>query len=423
LKDIFAHEKNCTNQAFFCPNKGCYQRIPALKLDNHLKKCHYELIPCNSCGFEILRKEDGEHDCVTRMMQHIEKVNAKNEEVSNGLKSLNTQEHDIKNRLDYMTTENNNETMKLIQQCEHLERENGSALHDISSIPTGTPTKTRQEELEELNEFDNVTDKSVTKYIRKVDKRVTQHTDEISEAYEAMQERLRGHFRVLADSVRDKFEREVIHLGINQEFEKLSPIKTRDEYDDDYAETGEDSRLSGIQSSDEKLHNDECLPLDLKQMKTILVKAYTNPLEEYQCSINTTAEFGKNARLQKDIKYMSMKQRHDRFERSGSVEHREKRENMKNRLKTSRMATSVHAIEKSQANMVKSARLWNAFDNCESYPDQKFTDNVSSRHPSHSQKTKQTMHKSKTSSVYVENNVRRKKDELVKTLLFSNRNR
>ena len=62
LKDINAHEKNCNSQAFFCPNKGCYTRIPAFKLDSHLKKCNYEMIPCSSCGFEILRKEEGNHD-------------------------------------------------------------------------------------------------------------------------------------------------------------------------------------------------------------------------------------------------------------------------------------------------------------------------------------------------------------------------
>lgn len=362
------------------------------------------------------------------MLQHIEKVNAKNEEVSQRLKSLNVQENEIRNRLDSMTTENNNETMKLNQKCEHLERENASALHDISSIPTGSPTKTRQEELEELNEFDNVTEKSVTKYIKKVDKRINTHNDEISEAFEAMQERLRGYFRIFADSVRDKFEREVIHMGINQEFEKLSPIKTKDEYDDDYVETGEDSRLSGIQTSDEKQGNDNCLPADLRQKKNTLVKAYINPLEEYQCSINTTAEFGKNARLQNDIKYMSMKQRHDRNERSGSVEQRQRRENMKNRLRASRMTTSVHSREKSPVDMVKSARLWNAFDTYDSYPDQKFTDNVGSPFvpqtlTPNNKTAKLTMHKSKTSSIYAENNVRRKKDELVKTLLFSNRNR
>lgn len=38
LKDILAHEKSCKSQAFFCPNKGCYQRIPAFKLEAHLQR-------------------------------------------------------------------------------------------------------------------------------------------------------------------------------------------------------------------------------------------------------------------------------------------------------------------------------------------------------------------------------------------------
>lgn len=227
------------------------------------------------------------------MLQHIEKLNSKNEQLSERLKEVKAQENEIRNRLDFMTTENNNETMKLTQLAEHLEKENGTILHDISTIPTGSPRKTRQEEIEELNEYDNVTQKSVDKYIKRVDKRVTVYDEDVSDAFERMQERLREHFKVFANRVRDKFEKEVIHNGINQEFEKLSPIKGNLDYDEDYVETGEDSKLSGIEDSEEKGVNDECLTPDLKQMKTTLVKASTNPLEEYQNSINTTAEFGK----------------------------------------------------------------------------------------------------------------------------------
>ncbi len=263
------------------------------------------------------------------MLEHLEKMNAKNEEMTSKLKDLNSQENEFRNKLDEMTTENNNNTMKLNQQVEHLERENEALLHDINSIPTGPVEKTRQEELEELNEFDNVTDKTVNKYIKKVDMKVNAHTDEISDAFEALQDRLREHFMQFTENVRNKFEREVIHVGINQEFEKLSPIKSRDEEDEDFIETGEDSRLSGIDESIERKANDACLSPELKQMKRSLVKAYTNPLEEYQTSINTTAEFGKNMRQQKDLKYMSVRQRHDRNERSASVEQKSKRDNMK----------------------------------------------------------------------------------------------
>lgn len=362
------------------------------------------------------------------MLQHIDKVNSKNEEVSSRLRELQMQENEIRNRLDFMTTDNNNATMRLTQQCEHLEKENGTILHDISTIPVGSPRKTRQEELEELNEYDNVTTKTVNKYLKRVDGKVSSHNDEINEAFEKMQERLRGHFKIFANNVRDKFEKEVIQMGINQEFEKLSPIKRRDDFDEDYVETGEDSRLSGIHESEERIGNDDCLSPELKQMKTTLVRAYTNPLEEYQSSINTTAEFGKNARLQKDIKYMSLKHRMEKQERSASVEQKQKRENMKKRLNASKLRQSLGGTGISPNEMVKSARLWNAFDSTDPYPDKKFTTNVSS--PSvpqtltpNSKSAKVSLFKAQSTSVYAENNVRKKKDEIVKTLLFSNRNR
>mmetsp|Transcript_2991 Transcript_2991/g.2471 ORF Transcript_2991/g.2471 Transcript_2991/m.2471 type:complete len:244 (+) Transcript_2991:1-732(+) len=243
-----------------------------------------------------------------------------------------------------------------------------------------------------------------------------------------MQDRLRDHFRIFAESVREKFEREVIHSGIKQEFEKLSPIKNRDDYDEDFIETGEDSRLSGIDETEERPGNDGCLSPDMKQLKSHLVKAYTNPLEEYQTSINTTAEFGKNLRLQNDLKYMSMKQRHEKSERSASVEQKQKREKMKKRLGASKMRKTTTSYDESPMDVVKSARLWNAFDSTDPYPNQKYTTNVSSPSVAHSltpsnKNEKGSLNKTKSASIYGEQKVRRKKDELVKTLLFSNRNR
>eukprot|EP00343_Euplotes_focardii_P011030 CAMPEP_0205827930 /NCGR_PEP_ID=MMETSP0206-20130828/33562_1 /ASSEMBLY_ACC=CAM_ASM_000279 /TAXON_ID=36767 /ORGANISM="Euplotes focardii, Strain TN1" /LENGTH=318 /DNA_ID=CAMNT_0053129275 /DNA_START=598 /DNA_END=1554 /DNA_ORIENTATION=+ len=318
--------------------------------------------------------------------------------------------------------------MKLTQKVEHIERETEGIIHDIGSIPSGPLEKTRQEELEELNEFDNIDYKTVNKYIKKVDHKINDHSDEISEAYEAMQDRLRDHFRIFAESVREKFEREVIHSGIKQEFEKLSPIKNRDDYDEDFIETGEDSRLSGIDETEERPGNDGCLSPDMKQLKSHLVKAYTNPLEEYQTSINTTAEFGKNLRLQNDLKYMSMKQRHEKSERSASVEQKQKREKMKKRLGASKMRKTTTSYDESPMDVVKSARLWNAFDSTDPYPNQKYTTNVSSPSVAHSltpsnKNEKGSLNKTKSASIYGEQKVRRKKDELVKTLLFSNRNR
>lgn len=357
------------------------------------------------------------------MLQHIEKVNNKNQEMADRLKDLQTQENELRNRLEYMTTENNNETMRLAQQVEHLEKENGTILHDISTIPVGSPGKTRQEELEELNEYDNVTQKSVNKYIKRVDKRISDHNDDISQAFERMQERLREHFKLFANNVRDKFEKEVIHMGINHEFEKLSPIKQRDTDDEDYVDTGEDSRLSGINDTDDRPGNDNCLSPELKTMKNTLVKASANPLEEYQSSINTTAEFGKNKRLQNDIRYMSMKQRHDKNERSSSIEQVKKRDQMKKRLNASKLRKSISAVDKGNTDMVKSARLWNAFDTQDPYPDQKFTTNVSS--PSlqktlspHSKTPRSVLSKTQSMGGYVDTNVRRKKDEIVKSILL-----
>jgi len=318
------------------------------------------------------------------MSQHIEKMNEKNEQFSQRLKEVQATENELRNRLDNMTTQNNNETMRLSQQLEHLEKENGTILHDISTIPTGSPKKTRQEELEELNEFDNVTEKSVSKYIKRVDKKIHGHTNDISDAYERMHDRLREHFKVFANNVRDKFENEIIHNSINQEFEKLSPIKGRVDDDEDYIETDENSRISNMDDSMEKRANDACLSPELKYIKSSLVRASTNPLEGYQSSINTTAEFGKNNRMEKDLKYMSMKQRHERQKRSTSNDHNQKRENMKKRLTASKMKTSLVRensptdMAKTPNQMIKSARLWNAFDTHESYPDKKFTTNVSS---------------------------------------------
>lgn len=362
------------------------------------------------------------------MLQHIEKVNEKNQEMSNRVKELHSQENELRDRLDYMTTENNNETMKLKQQVEHTSRENDTLLHDLSSIPSGPLEKTRQEELEELNEFDNVNEKTVNRYIKKVDNRIYDHCDEISEAFIALQERLRDHFRIFSDSIQDKFEREVIHNGINQEFEKLSPIKNKYDDDEDEEDTGAESKLSGINESDEKPGNDECLTPELSHMKNTLVRASTNPLEEYHSTINTTAEFGKNARLQKDIMYMSVNQRNQKDERSTSVEQKIRRENMKQRLSLSKMRQSIGSNNETPLKVVKSSRLWNAFDSNDPYPDKKFTTNMNgsvtpqSVTPTNKRRRK-SLNKTKSSTMLGDKKVRRKKDELVKTLLFSNRNR
>jgi len=139
--------------------------------------------------------------------------------------------------------------------------------------------------------------------------KINSHNSEISQEFERMQERLREHFKRFALKVRDKFEREVIQNGINQEFEKLSPIKPRDFNYEDRVEAGEDSPLDNVNESEERIVNDDCLSPPLKEKKNNLVRAYTSPLREYQSAINTTADFRKINNIEKDLEFMDVAQR------------------------------------------------------------------------------------------------------------------
>lgn len=103
------------------------------------------------------------------MLQHIQKCADKNAELSERLSKVQIQENELRNRLETLKVEQFN-TMKYHQAVEHIEKENATLMHDISSIPSGIPTRTRQDEIEELNEYDNVTQNSVNKYIKNVDK-------------------------------------------------------------------------------------------------------------------------------------------------------------------------------------------------------------------------------------------------------------
>lgn len=227
------------------------------------------------------------------MLEHIRKCTEKNSELSERLKEVQVRESEVRNKLDEMTTENNNITMRLNQKSEQYERENAMILHDISSVSTKSPQKTRQDEIEELNEFDNVTQYSVNNYAKKVEDRITSHSNDINNEFERMQERLREHFKRFANRVRDRFEREVIQTGINQEFEKLSPIKNAKSYDEERIDNVESNHLTGVNESDEQELNDECLTPEMRETKKKLVKAYTSPLKEYQVAIDSTAEFRK----------------------------------------------------------------------------------------------------------------------------------
>lgn len=362
------------------------------------------------------------------MLEHIRKCTEKNEELSERLKELQVNESDVRNKLDEMTTENNNITMRLNQKSEQFERENTMMMHDISSISSNPPQRTRQDEIEELNEFDNVTQQSVNNYANKVEERIAAHTDDINKEFERMQERLKEHFKRFANRVRDRFEREVIQTGINQEFDKLSPIKRAHTYDEERMEIGESNHLSGVNDSEEQELNDECLSPEMRETKQKLVQAYTSPLREYQAAIDTTAEFRKISKLEKDLEFMDPQQKIKKYERSTSLDQQKRRDEMKKRLESSKMGQTLGSKEENTQHLIKSARLLNAFDSSEAYPDHKFTANFAV--PSVPQTLSATPNQKspsqtrvKNETVYQQNNVRRKKDELVKTLLLNNRNR
>lgn len=121
-------------------------------------------------------------------------------------------------------------------------------------------------------------------------------------------------------------------------------------------------------------------------------------------------------------------QRTKKFERSTSLDQQKRREEMKKRLESSKMGQTLGNREETTHNLMKSARLLNAFDSTEAYPDNRFTANFAV--PSVPQTIAMTPNQKsssltriKSETVYQQNNVRRKKDELVKTLLLNNRNR
>ena len=301
-------------------------------------------------------------------------------------------------------------------------------MHDISTTPSGVPTVTRQDEINELNEYDNVTQGSVSQYIEKVQGKIQKHSEEIDDEFLKVQERLLDHFKYFANTVRDKFEKEVIKIGINQEFDKLSPIKHKDTLDEEMIETGEDSRLSGIDSSDEKINPSEYLNPELNLMKNHLAKAYASPLRDYQNAINTTADFRRSTNINNDVKFMNVDQRHHKNERSASVEQRKKREDMKKRLHSHKLVNSINGKSAKKEDFIKSARCLNAFDTTDPYPDQKYAFSLATSFIPKTLTPRREANpidigKAINGSIYANHKVRRKKDEIVKTLLFSNRNR
>lgn len=363
------------------------------------------------------------------MIEHIHKCSDRNQTYSQRLKELQMYESEVKNKLDVMTTENNNITMRLRQKVEQIERENNSLIHDISSVPIRSPTKTRQDEIEELNQLDDVTQQSVNEYSRKVQARINSHSDEINEEFEAMQIRLKDHFKNFAISVRDKFEREVIQDGINQEFDKLSPIKRLNTNEDEQYESDEShSHLSGVNDSEEECVNDDCLSPEIRDLKNNLLQTYSSPLKECQSAINTTADFRKTSKIEKDLEHMDPIERSKKKDRSVSVEQQLRRDQMKQRLGNFKMKGTTCSNSGLKQDMIKSVRLLNAFDSADPYPDLKYTNNVvtpSAQNIGSSplKTTKHSLSRTKSAAAFKQNNVRRKKDDLVKTLLFSNRNR
>lgn len=321
------------------------------------------------------------------MLEHIQKANQRNEELNTRLRNVKIQENELRNRLDQMTKENNNETMRLNQQVEYLEKEllfdtaqsNGKIIYAVNTVPSGEVKRTRQDEIDELNEYDTVNPKSVNRYMNRLEKHINNHNDEIAQEFQRVQERLLSHFKFFANCVRDKFNQEVVQIGINNEFDKLSPIKRRDTYDENHIETEENSKLSGIESSGDKAGNEGCLTPELKQMKNSLLRAYTNPLQDYHNTINTTADFRKNNRIADDVKCVDMDFRQTRNERSTSVEQVQRREQMKKRLESHKLTQSIGVKEATNGyhRTMKSAKFLNGFDTQDPYPDQKYSEHIS----------------------------------------------
>ena len=379
------------------------------------------------------------------MQEHISKTDAKNHELTQKFEAIKTQENEIRNKLEQMSTENNNITMVLTQQIQQLEKENGTLMHDISTIPSGEVRKTRHDEISELNEYDNISQKSVSTHIKRVDKHITANTEAVNDEFFRMKERLLEHFKIFERNVRQKFNEEVVEIGIDQEFYKLSPIKQQYAMDDDRDETVEDSILSGIESSDEYPTDNQCLSPGLKDKKTFLLKAYGNPLQGYKID----DDFRRQTRIKNDVKHMDVDNRHLKNQRTVSVEQVKRREQMKKRFKSNKLTQKNQTMRPDASKqMLKSGRFLNAFDSHDQYPEDKFTDTIMtpaamanqsltprpSTSPFKLNRTKSVAAYGKkkaskdglskqASAIFHENSVKRKKDELVKTLLQSNRNR
>ena len=395
-----------------------------------MKTCPFAIVKCPITGFDVLRKEVGNYDYIGRMDEHIAKSKSKNDETSEKLNRLTEQKKELKDRLDKMTIENNNETMKMTQQIEHLEKENETILHDINTIPSGEVTKTRQDEINDLNEYDNVTPKTVSTHIKRVDKHINTHSDEINAEFMRVQERLLDHFKMFANSVRDKFNTDIIQVGINKEFDKLSPIKGKDDDSgDDRQDTNEDSVLSDINEPEDRQPND-CLNPEMNALKENLNQAYASPMKGYQTTINTTADFRKSETVQSDVQFMDTIKKQDQNGSATSSDRFNRREQMKKRLQSSKF--NKKSKSKGLNQVPKTARYINAFDEEDPYPDEKFTETLtnamvdpSNFTPTRSVSPFDTIRsgKSKFSTISNANNVRKKKNDVIKTLLYSNRNR
>jgi hypothetical protein len=56
-KEFQQHQIKCPNssQLTACPNDGCGVAGPAMKLDDHLKRCYFQKVPCKKCGKTVTK--------------------------------------------------------------------------------------------------------------------------------------------------------------------------------------------------------------------------------------------------------------------------------------------------------------------------------------------------------------------------------
>lgn len=232
LSGIKKHEKDCEKQAYFCPNKGCYMRVPATELDAHLKECDYEVIPCPDCGFEIFQKERGRHDCVSQIKEYLEDNSQVTEELEEKLEDRESQITQLKDKLDEVTSENQKRILKLSQRLEQAKKKGKALEHDIRTTPDGIDHAKAQEELEQEYEAQQMSvdfsENRLNDYISSVDEQMDEYSTDIDKMLANAHQNLWAGFRSFVNKVTKKFEGQIVDECINNKFDDVSPIRSQE---------------------------------------------------------------------------------------------------------------------------------------------------------------------------------------------------